>query len=265
MVNYGIITQIYNYSNNLIFFRTILYKAGCMMNKEQLEKYLQKNPFEQIKNIVFDLISEEIISLRLKPGENLNISKIAEDLNISITPVREAIVKLIDYGFIKRYPYKKGYFVSDFDIDDITKVFYARVAIESKAAYLCAQYKECPNIDRLAELAENFKNSSYNYDISAANDLEFHSLLVLSSGNNYLIEFFNAIVKRAWRYQRFILLNVSKNNNSVNPYLGSYITQHTAVVNAIKQNMPEVAEKEMANHINLGMQNILFYYNLNLK
>lgn len=235
---------------------------GCIMNRQQLENYLQKNPFEQIKNIVFDLISEEIITLKLKPGDNLNISKIADELNISITPVREAIIKLIDYGFIKRYPHKKGYLVAAYDVNDIIKVFYARKTIESKAAYLCAQFKKCPNIERLTLLADAQKNSFYD-NTAILSDFEFHKLLVFSCGNNYLMDFYNSIERKALRYLKSNLVNLSGDYYANRPDTDSFATQHTSIVNAIKFNMPELAEKEMANHIDTGLKNALYFYNLN--
>ncbi|NMC57381.1 MAG: GntR family transcriptional regulator [Eubacteriaceae bacterium] len=234
------------------------------MNKEQLENYLQKNPFEQLSNIVFILMSDEISALKLKPGENINISKIAYELNISITPVRDALIKLNDYGFVKKYPNKKGYYVSDLELNDILKVFNARIAVEGSAAFLCAQYKKCPNIDRLSELAEDFKNS-YTFDLTKFSDFEFHRLLVESSGNEYLMEFYNLIEKKAWRYQSFIMINVSTLFDLNNPSIESFATQHLAVVNAIKQNIPHLAEHEMRTHIKTGLEKVLLLYNLNSK
>ncbi len=233
------------------------------MNRQQLENYLHKNPFEQIKNIVFDLISEEIISLKLKPGENINISQIAEDLNVSITPVREAIIKLIDCGFIKKYPHKKGYYVATFDVSDIIKVFYARKTVESKAAYLCAQYKECPNIERLSILAQDYKNLFYKKNSIVSNDFEFHKLIVQSCGNDYLLEFYNLIEKKALRYLKSNLIYITEDYYTARPDTDSFATQHTSIVNAIKLNIPELAEKEMANHIETALKNALYFFNIN--
>ncbi len=231
------------------------------MNRQKLENYLQKNPFEQLSNIVFDLISEAIITLELKPGENINISKIAEDLDISITPVREAIIRLIDYGFIKRYPDKKGYFVSDYELNDIVNVFNARIAVEGYAAFLCAQYKKCPNIDELEKLAEDFKNS-YTYDSIEYNEFQFHKLLIKSTGNEYLMEFYNLLEKKIRRYQRFVMFNLFKLSDFADPLKEDYSVQHASVINAIKQNIAHVAEYEMKNHINTGLNKILLLYNL---
>lgn len=230
------------------------------MNRQQFDSYLHNNPFEQIKNIVFDLLSEEIIALRLKPGENINISKIADDLNISITPVREAIIKLIDYGFIKRYAHKKGYYVATFDIDDIIKVFYARKAIESKAAFLCAQYKKCPNIEKLTLLANEQKNSFHD-NTAISNDFEFHKLLVFSCGNDYLQEFYNTIEKKALRYLKSNLIYMTGDYYTKRTDRDSFAAQHTSIVNAIKLNVPELAEKDMENHIETGLKNALYFYN----
>lgn len=231
------------------------------MNKQQIQSYLQKNPFDQLGDIVFKIISEEISALRLKPGENINISKIAQALDVSITPVREAIIKLNEYGFVQKYPDKKGYYVSDLELADIIKVFNARIAIEARTAFLCAQFNECPNIKRLAELAEDFKTSN-TYDLLEYNDFEFHELLLRSCGNEYLIKFYNSIQKRSSRYQRFLLSNISKLFVLENQLNEDLAMQHASIINAIKQNIPVLAEHEMRNHINTGLNKILLLYNL---
>jgi len=233
------------------------------MNKSQLESYLQNNPFEKISDIVFELLREEIISLNFKPGQDLNISKIAQDLNISRTPVRDAVLKLNAYGLVKKYSDKKGFYVSGVDAEDIIGLFYARTAVENKAAYLCAQFKKCPNIERLNELAIAFKESFCSYDITADCDHEFHKLLVESCGNAYLNEFYSILQKKVLRYSKFVLKNISENYYNKNSNSGVFITQHITIVNAIKQNMPDIAEKAMADHINIELTNALIFINNN--
>ena len=51
----------------------------------------KENPFAKLGEIVYQILETQILSLSLDPGSKLRINSIAEDLNISATPVREAI------------------------------------------------------------------------------------------------------------------------------------------------------------------------------
>ena len=95
------------------------------------------------------------------------------------------------------------------------------------------------------------------------NDYEFHKLLVQSCGNEYLADFYNVIERKALRYIKYNLVNISKDYCLRRPNSDSFLTQHVSVVNAIKHNMPEQAEKEMANHIDTGLDTALYLYNVN--
>lgn len=214
-----------------------------------MEFYLQANPFEQLSKIVYILLFDEITSLNIKPGTKINATQIAADLDISRTPVTDAIKMLNEIGFVETSPDKNGYYVSSLNRHDIFKLYAARSAIESKAAFLCAQFSKCPNIDEMEKLADEFEKSfEYKkYEIIKSIDIPFHQLIIQSCGNDYLQECYNILKKRLQRYQWFSIKFVQKDKN--NPITSELISQHTAIVNAIKLHLPELAEKAMESHI----------------
>jgi len=231
------------------------------MDKEQVEAYLEKNPFEQLSNIVYNIIEDEITTLKLRPGTKLNISKISEDLNVSRTPVREALIKLNELGFVKKLPEKQGFYVSELSTTDIMKTYFIREIIESKAAFLCAAQHEFPHLTELQKLAKDFKNTILK-DRETVTDLDykFHELIVLSCGNEYLINFFNSMQKKIKRLIQTNMTIITENNHK--QIANRLIAEHNAIINCIKANMPEMAEKEMINHINTSTNNSLLFSNV---
>lgn len=66
-----------------------------------VREVLDKNPFEKLSSIVFRIMEDAILSSELAPGERLNVAKIAGELEVSATPVREAIEQLCARGLVR--------------------------------------------------------------------------------------------------------------------------------------------------------------------
>lgn len=64
------------------------------MNRSQIEERRQENPFLSLSDILYDIILQDIISFKLKPGTRLNESSIAEQLGTSRSPVKSALLRL---------------------------------------------------------------------------------------------------------------------------------------------------------------------------
>ncbi len=225
------------------------------MKKEQIDAYLNQNPFEQLSDIVFNLIEHEITSSNYIPGAKLNISKISEELNVSRTPVREALIKLAELGLVNKSGDKQGFYVSELKSHDIVKIYFIRSAIESKAAFLCASQKNYPNIDKLTTLAENI-SKPFSFEKLSAIDTEFHNLIVLSCGNKYLIEIYNLMLNKFKRVRTANLKRLTEHDKNATQKTSA---EHNAVVNCIASNMPELAEKEMVNHLKSAYNDTFLY------
>ena len=227
------------------------------MIKNRVDTYKDDNPFEQLSDVVFNLLADDISTLTLKPGSKLNIAKIADELEVSRTPVREAALKLADAGYIEKVLDKQGYYVSELLSSDIKKINVIRVIIETKAVYICAKYKSFPGLENLKKLTYDIKEPYINLDLITAIDYNFHKQIVISTGNEYLIEFYKLIDNKV---RRLLKLNFeSFINDELNFEIDSIVTEHKTILTAIEQNMPEMAEKAMLDHINSSLNNSLLY------
>jgi len=80
---------------------------------------------------IYRTLSNDILSLALKPGQNISENELCERFSVSRTPVRTALQQLQATGLVNVIPYK-GSVVTLLNFDDIQQMIYMRVAVESK-------------------------------------------------------------------------------------------------------------------------------------
>lgn len=80
-------------------------------------------------SLVFDILKQEILDLELKPGQPISENEICARFDVSRTPVREALRRLQEQGFVRTVPYS-GTYVTLLNLKDIKQKIYMRVAVE---------------------------------------------------------------------------------------------------------------------------------------
>ena len=228
------------------------------MNRAQFQEYLDKDPSAKLRDLVMQLLYDEIVSLRIAPGTKLNVNSIASALGISRTPVAEAIANLCDLGFVICRPETSGFFVLDLSMTDMINLYDVRTAIECEAAALCTEHADDQTVKELERLADNYRDAliSKDYDSMLGSDMPFHSLIVKSCGNKYIQKCYEMLLPNLTMYQSSMLKFVSASTE--NPWSSSITYNHNAVVEAIKMRIPELARQAMANHISSSLNYTMF-------
>ncbi len=135
----------------------------------------------------YAILRERIITGALPPGADVSEPELAEDLQMSKTPVREALGRLCVEGFMEAYP-RRGYRVSPVTIKDMNDLFSVRGVLEGTAAALAAENLTFAEMDQLDELAD----ASYvmGEEVSTrtfiARNEQFHALIAQGSRNQRL-------------------------------------------------------------------------------
>jgi DNA-binding GntR family transcriptional regulator len=91
-----------------------------------------------IRDKVYDYIKEAIVQGIYKSGDRIIERELADQLNVSRTPIREALFRLESQGFVKTLP-RKGVVVSKLSPDEVIEIFMILSAIESLTMKLAAQ------------------------------------------------------------------------------------------------------------------------------
>lgn len=139
-----------------------------------------------LKEQIVETIKESIAVGKFKPGERICESKLAEDLGISRTPLREAIQTLEAEGFLKVIP-RKGAVVSDYSEKDIQDIYEIKATLEGLAARLAAVSLTDADIDKLTEINDQLRSMSLKGERSVNRFFKVHNLfhdIFLRASNN---------------------------------------------------------------------------------
>jgi len=151
-------------------------------------------PLDGHRSLVEDaveLLRHEILSGRLRQGEHLVETKIAQQLRVSRGPVREAFKLLRAEGLVKDEP-RRGMFVVSLSATDAREIYELRAAIEGRAAQLVAASGDAAKIRELSKLNAAIEHAEAVSDARGvyARDLAFHDALCRLSDNARLHEVF---------------------------------------------------------------------------
>jgi len=195
--------------------------------------------------MVFNALKNAIINGHLKPGERLIEQRLSEKLKTSRIPVREAMRKLEQRGFVERLP-SRGFRVSRTSREEVKETFGIRAALESYAASMATEYA---SLEFIVDLEKNVEAS---YQALAERDLErltelneqFHEMVYKAARSPRLYRMINAFRDYMARYRRPLFHTKSGGLASLN--------DHRRMVEAIKKGDTDRAEKVARKHIFRG-------------
>lgn len=203
---------------------------------------LKLDNYKPLRDVVFESIRGAIISGELKPGERLMEVQLAGKLGVSRTPVREAIRKLELEGLVVM-AVRKGAYVADLSIKEITDVLELREALEGLAAGLAADRITEAEIIELQTIAIDFDKAllSDNMEQMVIKDVEFHDKIFKATRNERLVQLTNNLREQVQRFREMHIYNYNKSKE--------LSTEHYAISNAIAKRDVDQAEKMAKKHI----------------
>ena len=150
--------------------------------------------FSGLKEYVYHEIKKRLIDNTIKPGERIWEEEIAEELEVSRTPVREAINRLIAEEFVENRP-RKGIFAAEVSKNDLEKMLDVRIALETLSVIQCCKLITDEEIDKLKEIYEEYKNKLSNGEYTEASQLDsqIHRYIAKIADNKKLAAYINDI------------------------------------------------------------------------
>jgi len=187
------------------------------------------------------LIKQKIISGELNPGDRIVETKLARELAISQTPIREAIRQLAGEGVVTIVP-NKGPLVRTFNAKDIFEIYSFRAVMEGMAIRLAVQNASITDIRHLEHFYEEMKQKLLDDSIvSLQEDSGYiHYYIFKLSKHATLLELFQFISFRIQLVNRFVGKKFSKERE---------VSEHWELIEALKSGDPDQAEKVMRGHI----------------
>ena len=203
-------------------------------------KKVNLKPVKQVRvtEKVYGLIKDAILQNKLKPGQKLNQDELADTLEVSRTPVREALLKLEKEQLVENLPYK-GAQVSGFSLREIEECHEIRAVLEGYAAKIATKNISKGELDKLEKSVEEMRIHRGNLKKVISLNEEFHKVICKASGNTRL----HYIVEDMLEY---FPRNISWN---LPGRVERSIKEHEEIFEAVRKGEGGLAEKLMTKHL----------------
>ena len=202
-----------------------------------------------LKERIYDSLKQAITSMNIyaQPGEpRLDERRLAEDLGVSRTPLREAIARLEQEGFVRTVP-RKGVFVVRKTKQDILEMITVWAALESMAARLITLYASDQELSSLRRLFATFRDNQIqaNIDEYSEANIRFHQAILRMSH----CELLNGMTENLFIHMRSIRMRTISEDDRAS----RSIIDHMNIIEALEQRDTELAERLVRQHtLDLG-------------
>lgn len=203
-----------------------------------------KTERRRLADEVYDQLMTAILSGEIGPEDRLVQERLAAEMEISRTPVREALMRLEQDGVLATSP-RGGFMLHRIAEGEIRELYQARAAVESQAArILAAQNDPIKNAELRATIAreENISTPSVQAYFNA--NRAIHRRFVDLVDNRYLLEMFDNIWNRGIAFRLFAAIEKIDLSRSLG--------DHIALVDAIETGDRALALEAFIDHIQNG-------------
>ncbi len=210
---------------------------------------LEFSKIEQISLLsdeVYRQILKAITTRAINPQQRIVQKDLADQMEVSRTPVRDALLRLETEGVLVRVG-RSGFRIRKFSDEEVEHLYRSREAVEGYAIELLTQQCNESTLQRLeaivAEMETGPKDSVTEYFEA---NRAIHRAFVSETNNSFLLEMFDSIWNRSSSYILFSELSSSNLNKS--------LTGHIELCNVLREGNAHIAVSAMREHIREGLQ-----------
>lgn len=147
---------------------------------------------ERAMDAVHQALRDAILAARLKPGQRLNPGALADELRVSLMPVRHAIQLLAVEGLVEVRP-RSGTFVANVTPHQVRETFEIRCALECLAVEKAVGVVDLPALEKLLESMRRPVTTDAEKRRHEQDNATFHGLLLAAAGNDKLLEMYRGL------------------------------------------------------------------------
>ncbi|MBF7097291.1 GntR family transcriptional regulator [Alkalibacter mobilis] len=206
-----------------------------------LEKAKKENS-QSVGEYVYKTLKKNIINLNIKPGDRISEKEIADMLELSRTPVREAFIKLSQEGVLYILP-QRGTYISKIDLDQVEEARFIRGSLEKSVMEIAVQGLDenyIKDLEKSLKLQRKYIDNKQ-YEAFLDEDEAFHKLIFKACNKSRSWE---VIEQVNTQYKRVRLLSFELYHN-----LETVFDQHVAIYESIVSKDFKSAEQVVGKHV----------------
>lgn len=202
-----------------------------------------------LQDAAYEEIKRRIITLKLKPGEQLNIDALSSSLGIGRTPIHTAVKRLALESMVSIIS-RKGIVVRDIALNEVLEAIDVRLVNESYCVRLAAERCSKADARELKQILGRGPDLIARHDLEALMNLdrEFHDAISRIARNNVLADLLVGLHERSLRFW-FISLSNERHLREVQK-------QHREIYDRIAANDSRGAVEAIVSHISAFRANI---------
>jgi DNA-binding GntR family transcriptional regulator len=217
------------------------------------DKFVNKKIGEVFPNLgeqVYKIIKDKIIWHEIKMKERIIDKKLAEELGVSRSMVRQVLTILAKEELLTIVP-RNGFYVREITRKEIEKIYNIRKILEAYATELAVLKIGSKDIAALEEVFRKAKGDLEKYEVKSfiETDIELHKLMIDNCGNEYLKKTINEYNDK---YAFYRVVDLSRVERAKESYF-----EHYKIFKAVKEKKIKLSSKLMAEHIENAKRIIL--------
>lgn len=203
---------------------------------------LRPVPSIRVVDAVHQRIRQAILTGELPPGARLSVPDLARRLDVSRSPIREAVLHLVAEGLAVEH-LRRGAEVARVNLSDLLEIYAVRAALEGLAARLCAESMNAADLTALRGVLDAQGAPAVSGDVAGYRelDLRFHQIIVQSCGNLRLAKSAEQLAAELSLASRLMADSAE--------HLRASHTEHRRIVAALIERRPDEAEQAMREHL----------------
>jgi len=213
-------------------------------------------PQERLSDKVYQFVVQKVMSGRLPPSTRITEQSLAAMVGVSPAPVREAMEKLEQNGWIEKIPYT-GAFIKRIDSTRIKDICQLREILELGALKIVEQGLTQAQLDGLRRAVEQINAARRTGDRAAMTraDADFHRRIVGLAGNARMDEIFESVVLQA----SVLMFVPSEDLPHFTPEYREKLqrTSHDRIYQALADRKFDLVERLLREHVKNGYETVL--------
>jgi DNA-binding GntR family transcriptional regulator len=201
-----------------------------------------------LSQLAYDKLFDAIQNGAMPPGSRVREAELAERLQMSRTPLRDALQRLESEGLL-RHEAHRGIVISRLDRQMIVELYMARECIEAAAAFLAARHASEAEIEMLLQLLKLEREAADDPAAGARINRKLHLTIYDATHNRYLIGQLRSLSA--------VLALAGNSTRRSAPRVREAGREHELIVNAIAARNPAAAEAAARQHIQAAQRMVL--------
>lgn len=193
--------------------------------------------------MAYEQLLSMLVTMKIKPGAHIGIEALARQLNISQTPIREALTLLEAQKLAYKIPNVGFRAANLLSLDDIDALFEIRLLLEPKMAALAAERATAPMLQELVVLSQEMGRAAEGNDVAyaqfAEGDARLHHLVAAASGNRFIAETIEGLHVHLHIFRFLVNTNATQ----------KALAEHTRLIEALLARDPDASETAMREHL----------------